>query len=117
MMSVETQCIFCRIIRGEIPSQRVYEDDRVIAFRDIQPQAPTHLLVVPRAHVASLSDLSSEDVDLAGALLLAARHVALQEGLSASGYRIITNSGTSAGQTVFHLHLHVLGGRPLGSLG
>ena len=106
-------CIFCRLVAGEIPATRVHEDADVLAFRDIHPQAPTHVLVVPKRHVPSLSELN--DVRLAGALLSAAVAVARAEGL-AQGWRLIANTGEHGGQEVLHLHLHVLGGRPLGRM-
>jgi histidine triad (HIT) family protein len=105
-------CLFCRIAAGEIPAKIVYEDDDVLAFRDIDPKAPVHVLVIPRKHVASASALDG-DADLAGRLLLAATHIAEEEGLGGSGYRIITNTGRDGGQSVDHLHLHVLGGRAM----
>lgn len=104
-------CIFCRIIAGEIPASLVYEDDTVIAFRDIRPQAPVHVLVVPREHVASLSDLSDTHADLAGKTLVAVEKVARTVGGLGDGYRVIVNNGKAGGQTVPHLHLHILGGR------
>jgi histidine triad (HIT) family protein len=106
-------CVFCRIAAGELPSERVYEDPDVVAFRDIHPQAPVHVLVVPRQHLPSLSEL--EDQRLAGALLGAAARVAREAGL-AQGWRLIANTGAHGGQEVPHLHLHVLGGRPLGRM-
>lgn len=109
-----SDCIFCRIIAGELPSNRVYEDDAVIAFRDIHPQAPVHVLVVPREHVASLSDLGEEHRELAGRLLGAVPEVARAAGGVENGYRLIVNNGRDGGQTVPHLHLHILGGRTLG---
>ncbi len=104
-------CIFCRIVAGEVPAQVVGEGERWMAFRDINPQAPTHVLVIPREHVERLRD--AEDRDLLGELLLAAVQVARKEGLDATGYRVVINDGPYAGQSVYHLHLHVLGGRPL----
>ena len=106
-------CVFCRIAAGELPASRVYEDDDVLAFRDLHPQAPTHVLVVPKAHVGSLHEL--EDPRLAGALLQAAAHVARAAGLE-QGWRLISNTGAHGGQEVPHLHLHVLGGRTLGRM-
>jgi len=106
-------CIFCRIASGELASPKVFEDDLVIAIRDIKPQAPSHFLVLPRAHVASLWEL--EDERLAGRLLSVAAQVARTEGLD-KGWRLIGNSREHAGQEVLHLHLHVLGGRPLGRM-
>ena len=113
----DQECIFCRIIRGEIPGERVYENELVVAFRDIQPAAPTHVLIVPREHITSVNGLDDDDTEIAGALLLAARTIATQEGLDSGGYRVTTNTGDWAGQTVDHLHLHVLGGRQLGAMG
>jgi len=106
------ETVFGRILRGEIPARRVYEDERAIAFQDASPQAPVHLLVIPRKPIARLSDSDAEDEALLGHLLLVARRVAREAGLSE--FRVIVNDGASAGQTVFHLHLHVLGGRMLG---
>ena len=106
-------CIFCRIVAGELPAQKVLEDEHVMAFRDIQAQAPTHVLVVPRVHVGRLDEL--EDPELAGKLLLAAGRVAREEGL-AEGWRLIVNSGDHGGQEVHHVHLHVVGGRRLGPM-
>lgn len=114
-MASDPTCIFCRIVAGEIPSAKLLETDMVLVIRDIGPQAPTHALVIPKRHVTSLHEL--DDDVLAAALLNAARSVAEQEGLTANGYRVATNVGEWGGQSVFHLHLHVLGGRPLGALG
>jgi histidine triad (HIT) family protein len=108
-----SDCIFCRIVAGEIPSARVMEGDEWIAIRDINPAAPTHVLVIPRRHVESVAALEDGDRALAGALLLAARDVARQEGLAESGYRTVINTGHDGGQTVAHLHVHVIGGRQL----
>lgn len=106
-------CIFCKIAAGEIPSKLVYEDDLVVAFPDIHPAAPVHLLVVPRKHVQSVAHLADSDQELAGRLLLVARTVAAQAGVAESGYRVIINIGDEGGQTVPHLHVHVIGGRQL----
>lgn len=108
-----SDCLFCKIASGEIPSKQAYADDEVYAFHDIRPQAPTHVLVIPRRHVASLDDTSDADQAWLGRTLLAVRHVARELGI-ASGYRVVTNCGTPAGQSVFHIHFHLLGGRPLG---
>jgi histidine triad (HIT) family protein len=108
-----SDCIFCRIVAGEIPSQRVAEGDGWIAIRDINPAAPVHVLVLPRRHVDSLAALGNGDGALAGTLLLAARDVARQEGVGESGYRTVINTGPDGGQTVAHLHVHVIGGRQL----
>jgi histidine triad (HIT) family protein len=106
-------CLFCKIVAGEIPAELVHEDESTIAFRDISPQAPSHVLVVPRRHVDSLAAL--DDRELGGALLAAATRVAATEGLG-TGWRLIANTGADGGQEVGHLHLHVLGGRPLGPM-
>ena len=111
-----SDCLFCRIVAGEVPATVVAETDRTIAFRDISPQAPTHVLVVPRDHHADLAACAEADPALLADVLTAAVAVARQEGLD-GGYRVLTNTGPDAGQTVHHLHLHVLGGRPLGALG
>lgn len=107
-------CLFCGIVEGEIESDVVAEGDRWVAFRDANPQAPTHVLVVPREHVTHLDDLGDDQRDLAGELVLAARDVARGEGLVEEGYRVVANTNRGAGQSVFHLHLHVLGGRGMG---
>lgn len=106
-------CLFCRIASGEQDADVVAEEDRWLAFRDINPQAPIHVLIIPKQHVGSVDDLEPEDRDLAGELVLAARRVARQEGLSDDGYRLVANTGRRAGQSVFHLHFHVLGGRSM----
>lgn len=108
--------LFCRIIEGEIPADIVYQDDDVVAFRDIKPAAPVHVLIVPRKHIAKLSDATAEDAELLGKVLLAANKIAEIEGVKESGYRLIVNTGSDAGQEVFHVHLHVLGGKPLGPM-
>ena len=104
-------CLFCRIVRGEIPAKLVFEDEHCIAFRDINPQAPTHVLVVPREHLESLD--RTTDSSVIGRLLLAAAAIARQENVAEVGYRTVINTNRAAGQTVFHLHVHLLGGRPL----
>jgi histidine triad (HIT) family protein len=109
----DQSCIFCKIVAGAIPAERVYEDEGTIAFRDVNPQAPVHVLVIPREHIASLGDAADADEAKLGQLMLAAARVARQEGLSESGYRTVVNTGAGAGQSVFHIHLHVLGGRTL----
>lgn len=105
-------CLFCGVVAGEVDSEVVYEDDHVVAFRDVNPQAPTHLLVVPRDHVGDWQDLADERADLSGPLVRGVAAVARREGLE--DYRVVANRGAEAGQSVFHLHLHVLGGRSLG---
>ena len=109
----EQDCIFCRVASGEIPAQTVYTDDQCIAFRDINPQAPVHVLVIPREHVASLDDVGLKDEVMLGHLMRVVSRVANDQGLAESGYRTVINTGAGAGQSVFHLHVHVLGGRPL----
>ena len=108
-----TDCLFCKMVAGEITPDIVYEDEQVLAFRDISPQAPVHVLVIPRRHVATLNELTSDDATLAGQLTLAAARVARQEGVADSGYRTVMNCNADGGQTVFHIHMHVLAGRPL----
>ncbi len=107
-------CLFCKIIDGEIPSDKVYDDQNIVGFRDNNPQAPTHVLLIPRKHIATLNDTVESDRDILGALVLAARDVAAQEGLSGSGFRLVFNTMKDAGQVVFHIHLHLLGGRSFG---
>jgi histidine triad (HIT) family protein len=111
-MSEAAETIFSKIIRKEIPADIVYEDNLCLAFRDIAPQAPVHILVIPKEPLAKLSDAESKDHALMGHLLLTAKRVAEQEGLT-NGYRVVINTGEDGGQTVYHLHLHILGGRPL----
>jgi histidine triad (HIT) family protein len=108
-----SDCIFCKIAGKQIPSKIVFEDDKVVAFDDVNPQAPTHVLVVPRKHVASVAELTDADAGLMGHLLLAGGKVAKLKGIAEGGYRFVINTGRFGGQTVFHLHLHVLGGRPM----
>jgi histidine triad (HIT) family protein len=109
---MSTSCIFCRIAAKDVPATLVHEDDEVVAFRDLSPQAPTHILVIPRRHVASLDETVEADTELLGRMMRVARRVAAQDGLT-HGYRVVTNNGAGAGQSVLHLHLHVLGGRPM----
>jgi len=104
-------CLFCRIVRREIPAKVIHEDEHTLAFRDIDPKAPIHVLVIPKEHVATLND--ADDATLLGRLLLAAREIAAAEGVADAGYRTVVNCGAGAGQTVFHLHVHLLGGRNL----
>jgi len=106
-------CLFCKIAAGEIPAKFVRENERMVAFRDLNPQAPVHILLVPRRHLASLDDARPEDHELLGSILGEARSIAAEEGI-AGGYRIVNNCGSSAGQSVFHIHFHLLGGRALG---
>ncbi len=111
---MSSDCLFCKILAGEIPADIIYESDTAIAFRDINPQAPTHVLVIPRKHIATINDIDDEDRLLVGSLYAAAKEIAAGEGIADSGYRTVMNCNEGAGQSVFHIHLHVLGGRPMG---
>jgi histidine triad (HIT) family protein len=111
---VSSDCLFCRIVAGEVPSTRVHDDDEVIAFRDIAPRAPTHILVIPRRHIASAADLTEADAPLLGRLFSVTAGIAREQGIAAAGYRIVSNVGAWGGQTVDHLHLHLMGGRAFG---
>ena len=106
-------CLFCRIVGGEIPASKVYEDDRLLAFADINPQAPLHVLIVPKQHIATLNDLDESHDGLVGAMVRTAAKIAGDKGYDEPGYRTVFNCNAEAGQTVFHIHLHVLGGRRL----
>jgi histidine triad (HIT) family protein len=106
-------CLFCKIARGEIPATIVLDDSEMIAFRDIRPQAPSHLLVVPKQHIATIDDTDSKDEQLLGRMILAAKKLAKSEGLSEKGYRLVFNVNSDGGQEVYHIHLHVLGGRQM----
>jgi histidine triad (HIT) family protein len=106
-------CLFCKIIERKIPSSVVYEDDRILAFDDIDPKAPTHVLIVPKRHIPTLNDIGVEDEQLVGELVRRAAAIAKERGFAETGYRILFNTNRGAGQSVFHIHLHLLGGRPL----
>jgi histidine triad (HIT) family protein len=108
------QCIFCRIVAGEVPSDIVYQDEDFLAFRDISPQAPTHVLIIPKTHITSLDQLTEEQQELAGRLIIIAKKLAEKEGIAKRGYRLVINCGPEGGQLVPHLHLHLIGGRKLG---
>ena len=108
-----SDCLFCKIVQRQIPASIVYEDDRVLAFNDINPQAPTHVLVIPKQHVASLSDLTGDHDALVGELVRRAAAIAKERGIEAGGFRTVFNTNRDAGQTVFHIHLHLLGGRSM----
>ena len=108
-----SDCIFCKIIKGEIPSTNVFRDEQVTAFRDLKPAAPTHILLVPNKHIDSINTLTNDDEQLIGHLFTAAKQIAAQEGIAEGGYRLIINTTAHAGQTVFHIHLHLLGGAPM----
>jgi histidine triad (HIT) family protein len=106
-----SDCLFCKIVEGSIPSTKVYEDDEVLAFRDIDPKAPTHVLVIPKRHIASLNDAADGDAALMGKIVLVSRRLAAAEGIDAAGYRLVNNCGDDGGQAVHHIHFHLLGGR------
>jgi len=110
-------CLFCKIIEGDIPADVVYQDEHVLAFRDINPQAPVHILVIPRLHVPTTNDVEETHRELLGHMVMSAAKIAREEGLSDDGYRLILNCNQHGGQTVFHIHLHLMGGRQLGRLG
>jgi histidine triad (HIT) family protein len=109
-----SDCLFCKILAGEIPAEVVHETDDTLAFRDINPQATTHVLIIPRRHIERINDIEVADREEIGSLFVAAKDIAAAEGLAEDGYRVVMNCNEAAGQTVFHLHLHLLGGRPLG---
>lgn len=111
-MAKNNDCLFCKIIAGEIPSTKVYEDELCLAFNDINPEAPTHILLIPKKHIERLDDLKAEDADIAGHLLVKAGEIARDLGLDKDGFRTVMNCGKDAGQVVWHIHLHIMGGRP-----
>lgn len=106
-------CLFCKIVAGDIPAKVVYENDHVMAFNDINPQAPLHVLIIPKKHIATINDLEADDAQVVGEMYLAAKQIAADAGYADTGYRVAMNCGADAGQTVFHIHLHLLAGRPL----
>jgi len=112
-MASSDHCLFCKIVAGKIDADIVHENDSVVAFRDINPQAPTHVVIIPRKHVATINDLTQDEAGDVGQLFLAAKQIANMEGLDEGGYRVVMNCMEGAGQSVFHIHLHLLGGRPL----
>lgn len=112
-----SDCIFCKIVKGEIPSTNVYRDEQVTAFRDLSPAAPTHILIVPNKHIDSVNAMTADDEQLIGHLFFAAKQIAAQEGLAEDGFRLVINTNAHGGQTVFHIHLHLLGGRQLTKMG
>lgn len=111
-----SDCLFCKIAAGDIPSTKVYEDEEILAFRDIAPKAPVHILLIPKKHLASLAEAGPEDAARLGKMQLLARQLAEQEGVAESGFRVVANSGPNSGQEVAHLHYHLLGGEPLGDI-
>ena len=108
-----SDCLFCKMVSGEIQPDVVFEDDEVLAFRDVHPQAPMHVLVIPKVHIPTVNDLTSEHAGLVGKMYLAAQQIAAGEGVAEPGYRMVMNCNPEAGQSVYHIHLHVLGGRPM----
>ena len=106
-------CLFCKILSGDIPADVIYESDTAIASRDINPKAPTHVLIIPRRHISTINDIGEDDQEVVGSLYLAAKAIAAEEGFADEGYRAVMNCNAGAGQTVFHIHLHLLGGRQL----
>lgn len=109
-------CLFCKIASGQIPSNKVYEDDQFLVFHDIQPAAPTHVLIIPKKHIATMNDVAAEDLALIGEMHQVAQNAAKKLGISESGYRLINNCGPDSGQAVYHIHYHLLGGAKLGAL-
>lgn len=107
------ECIFCKIINGEIPCSRVFEDDKILAFNDISPEAPTHVLIIPKEHISSVNELNDNNIDVIGHIFLKAKEIANKLGIDKEGYRIVTNCGKNGGQTVDHIHYHLMGGRKL----
>ena len=106
-------CLFCKMVAGEIKPDSVFEDDELLAFRDVNPQAPIHVLVIPKTHISTVNDLTPEHTGLVGRMYLAAQKIAADEGVAEPGYRLVMNCNSEAGQSVYHIHLHVLGGRPM----
>ena len=107
------ECLFCNMVSGAIPCDKVYENEYVLAFRDIDPKAPTHILIIPKKHIKTLNEINENDQDLLGELLLTAKKIAKDEGIDTSGYRTVINCNSDGGQTVFHIHMHLLGGRQM----
>ena len=112
-----SECIFCKIVNGDVPCEKIYEDEDIFAFKDINPSAPIHVLFIPKKHFASLNDMNESEVGLLGKLLLSIKNVAKDLGVNDSGYRTIINTNKDSGQMVFHVHAHLLGGKKLGGLG
>lgn len=114
MSDSKPDCLFCKILDGDIPADIVFESETVLAFRDINPKAPTHVIIIPRQHIPTINDISEDDHVIVGSLYSAARTIAAVEGIADEGYRVVMNCNAAAGQSVFHIHLHLLGGRTLG---
>ena len=112
-VKMSSDCLFCKILAGEIPADLVYESETAVAFRDINPKAPTHVLVIPRKHISTINDIEPDDQEIIGSLYTAAKEIAAQAGIADDGYRAVMNCNEDAGQSVFHIHLHVMGGRVL----
>ena len=114
---METDCLFCKIVNRELPADVVYEDEQLLAFNDISPQAPTHTLIIPKIHIATVNDLTEAQSGIIGKMILCAKTLADEKGIAESGYRLVMNCNAEGGQTVFHIHLHLLGGKQLRALG
>ena len=106
-------CLFCKIINGEITAKKVYENEHIIAFNDIDPKAPIHILVIPKKHIRSINELNSSDINLAGEIILAAKKIAKDQGVDSKGFRVVFNTNDDGGQTVYHIHMHIMGGRQM----
>ncbi len=114
---MSTDCLFCKIANGDMDTSFFYEDELIVAFEDISPQAPVHILIIPKKHISTINELKPEDTELVGTLVLCARNIADKYGIKESGYRLLFNCNREGGQTVYHLHMHLIGGRQLGALG
>ena len=106
-------CLFCKIINGDIAAKKVYENEHIIAFNDIDPKAPVHILVIPKKHIRSINELNSSDINLAGEIILAAKKIAKDQGVNSKGFRVVFNTNDDGGQTVYHIHMHIMGGRQM----
>ncbi|MBT5440046.1 MAG: histidine triad nucleotide-binding protein [Candidatus Marinimicrobia bacterium] len=106
-------CLFCKIINGDIAAKKVYENEHIIAFNDIDPKAPVHILVIPKKHIRSINELNSSDINLAGEIILAAKKIAKDQGIDSKGFRVVFNTNDDGGQTVYHIHMHIMGGRQM----
>ncbi len=106
-------CLFCKIINGDIAAKKVYENEHIIAFNDIDPKAPIHILVIPKKHIRSINELNSSDINLAGEIILAAKKIAKDQGVDSKGFRVVFNTNDDGGQTVYHIHMHIMGGRQM----
>ena len=113
MMAADPNCLFCKIASGQIPAKLAFQNEEMVAFHDINPVAPTHILIIPREHIVNTGEITDQNAPLVGRMIQTAAHLAREQGIEAEGYRLVTNSGTNAGQSVWHLHLHLLGGRKM----